>query len=83
MVIETNGATSGIGFLPRQDKKTSGIPTKYRISTSVDGKKWTSVKEGEFSNIKANPILQQVFLKQAIIPSLSNLNQRNLLKGMS
>jgi len=63
LVIETDGATSGIGFLPRQDKKTSGIPTKYRISTSVDGKKWTSVKEGEFSNIKANPILQQVFFE--------------------
>jgi len=63
LVIETNGQTSGIGFLPRQDKKTGGIPTKYKISTSVDGKKWISVKEGEFSNIKANPILQQVFFE--------------------
>jgi alpha-L-fucosidase len=61
IVVATEKPVSGIGFLPRQDGKNIGTPTHYKISTSTDGKTWTLVKEGEFSNIKANPILQQVF----------------------
>ncbi|WP_313672687.1 alpha-L-fucosidase [Sphingobacterium multivorum] len=61
IVVATDKPVSGIGFLPRQDGKNVGTPTHYKISTSTDGKTWTLVKEGEFSNIKANPILQQVF----------------------
>lgn len=61
IVVATDKPVSGIGFLPRQDGKNIGTPTHYKISTSTDGKTWTLVKEGEFSNIKANPILQQVF----------------------
>jgi len=61
IVVATDNPVSGIGFLPRQDGKTTGTPTHYKISTSADGKTWTLAKEGEFSNIKANPILQQVF----------------------
>lgn len=63
LVIETKEAATGIGFLPRQDGKTYGIPTQYIISSSTDGKKWNVVKKGEFSNIKANPILQQLFFE--------------------
>lgn len=63
LVIETKETATGIGFLPRQDGKTYGIPTQYMISSSTDGKKWNVVKNGEFSNIKANPILQQLFFE--------------------
>lgn len=63
ITIESIAPVSGIGFMPRQDGQTAGIPTRYTISTSTDGKNWKTVKEGEFSNIKANPILQQVFFE--------------------
>jgi len=54
---------SAIGYLPRQDGKLAGIITKYACYTSNNGKEWTEVANGEFSNIKANPILQYIPLK--------------------
>ncbi|MEQ8552546.1 MAG: alpha-L-fucosidase [Cyclobacteriaceae bacterium] len=49
---------SGFRYLPDQNKWSSGIITEYRFYASQDGVKWKLVNEGEFSNIKNNPVWQ-------------------------
>lgn len=81
IVVSTDKPVSGIGFLPRQDGKHVGTPTQYRISTSADGKKWTVAKEGEFSNIKANPILQQVFFDTNSATKFIKFEPKQFIEG--
>jgi alpha-L-fucosidase len=49
-----------VAYLPRQDKNKEGIIDQYKLSVSLDGKKWKQVSVGEFSNIAANPIEQVI-----------------------
>ncbi len=53
-------------YLPRQDGTSNGMTDRYRFELSRDGKRWVQVAEGEFSNIKANPIEQTVPLKSPV-----------------
>ncbi len=55
-------------YLPRQDGKTQGMTHKYLFEISADGKTWTTAAEGEFSNLRANPIEQTVKLNNAGSP---------------
>jgi alpha-L-fucosidase len=55
-------AISGFTYLPRQDNSFSGLIHKYVFKVSKDGVNWEKVAEGEFSNIKNNPIEQFVSL---------------------
>ena len=48
----------GFKYLPDQNKWSSGIITHYQFYVSADNKDWKLVSEGEFSNIKNNPLLQ-------------------------
>jgi alpha-L-fucosidase len=63
-IFELKGDVYALGYLPRQDGHTAGTATKYKIYTSQNKKQWELLKEGEFSNIKANPILQQIVFDQ-------------------
>jgi Alpha-L-fucosidase len=81
IVVATDKPVSGIGFLPRQDGKNVGTPTHYKISTSTDGKTWSLVKEGEFSNIKANPILQQVFFDTSNTTKFIKFEPKQFIDG--
>ncbi len=54
------------GYLPRQDKQAEGIVDQYVLYISIDGKEWTKVAAGEFSNIKSNPIEQPVVLAKPV-----------------
>ncbi|MGE5944358.1 MAG: alpha-L-fucosidase [Flavobacteriales bacterium] len=49
---------SGFRYLPDQNKWSSGIITTYQFYVSEDNKKWKLVDQGEFSNIKNNPVWQ-------------------------
>ncbi|WP_018614663.1 alpha-L-fucosidase [Segetibacter koreensis] len=49
---------SGFKYLPDQNWWASGIVTKYAFFVSSDGVEWTKAEEGEFANIKNNPLLQ-------------------------
>ncbi|WP_236973784.1 alpha-L-fucosidase [Membranihabitans maritimus] len=51
---------TGVKYLPDQGRYASGIASHYKILVSKDGKKWKEVSNGEFSNIKNNPIEQEV-----------------------
>ncbi|MGV3765515.1 MAG: alpha-L-fucosidase [Chitinophagaceae bacterium] len=51
-------AVAGFRYLPEQGKWGSGIITHYRFYVSVDGMNWILADEGEFSNIRNNPLWQ-------------------------
>ncbi len=51
---------TGFTFLPRQDKNSNGLIHSYRIQISNDGQNFVNCAEGEFSNIKNNPVQQVV-----------------------
>ena len=50
----------GFTYLPRQDGETQGMTSRYRFEISMDGKNWKAVSEGEFGNLRANPVEQQI-----------------------
>lgn len=50
-------------YLPRQDGTVNGMTDRYQFELSKDGKKWVKLAEGEFSNLRANPIEQVVPIK--------------------
>ena len=53
-------------YLPRKDGTTRAIIDQYEYHISMDGKSWTKVAAGEFSNIASNPIQQVVKLSKPI-----------------
>ncbi len=56
----------GFTYFPGQGRSSPGIILNYEFYTSLDGRNWKkAVQNGEFSNIKNSPILQEVtFAKQ-------------------
>jgi alpha-L-fucosidase len=48
---------AGFRYLPCQSRN-AGIITNYQFSVSSDNKQWSVADEGEFSNIKNNPLWQ-------------------------
>lgn len=57
-------SVKGFSYLPRQDGRTNGMTSRYVFELSEDGKKWTKVSEGEFGNLRANPVEQVVDFAQ-------------------
>ena len=51
---------SSFAYLPRQDGRTQGMTSRYRVEVSRDGHNWQRVAEGEFGNLRANPIEQHI-----------------------
>ena len=51
----------GFTYTPRTDNNLIGVITKYNFYISKDGKNWKEIiSNGEFSNIKNNPLKQAV-----------------------
>ena len=50
----------GFTYLPRQDNCLHGMVDRYGFAVSADGKTWTTASEGEFGNLRANPVEQTV-----------------------
>lgn len=55
-------AVEALTFLPRQDDTVHAVVDRYRLEWSNDGQTWSKPLEGEFSNIRANPVGQRVDL---------------------
>lgn len=51
---------NGLSYLPDQGRWATGIAERYTIHVSTDNKKWQLAAQGEFSNIRNNPISQKV-----------------------
>lgn len=82
LIFNTEGkAITGIGYLPRQDGKTEGIITKYAIYISDGNSQWTLLKEGEFSNIKANPVWARINLDKPVNSKFIKLVAKELTDG--
>lgn len=50
----------GFSYLPPQARWAYGTVSHYEFYISSDAKKWNLVSQGEFSNVKNNPILQEI-----------------------
>ena len=57
---------ASFSYLPRQDKKLAGVVDQYAFYGSIDGQQWKELSRGEFSNIRANPINQEIKLSAPI-----------------
>lgn len=68
-------------YLPRQDKKTEGIADQYIFYISADGVNWQKVAEGEFSNIKSNPLEQVVQLGHAVTSRYFRFSVQHVVAG--
>lgn len=49
----------GFDYEPREGG-FAGMTSGYEAFVSADGKKWEKVSEGEFGNLKANPVMQAI-----------------------
>ncbi|QJD97676.1 hypothetical protein HH214_18245 [Mucilaginibacter robiniae] len=68
-------------YLPRQDKSVIGLVDRYAFLISNDGKAWQQVTTGEFSNIKANPIVQTVTLPQHVTARFVQFKALHVIAG--
>jgi len=61
-VVDMGGERTlkGFTYLPRQDHTFHGMVDQYTFHTSLDGKTWSKAAEGEFGNLRANPVEQTV-----------------------
>ncbi|HAH22219.1 MAG TPA: alpha-L-fucosidase, partial [Prolixibacteraceae bacterium] len=69
----------GFRYLPDQNKWSSGIITNYRFYISQDNIEWKLVDEGEFPNIKNNPVWQS----KIILPVYARYIRLQALKNTS
>jgi alpha-L-fucosidase len=53
---------AALTVLPRQDGSAHAMVDRYRLEWSADGNTWSKPLEGEFSNLKANPVEQRIGL---------------------
>jgi alpha-L-fucosidase len=60
--VDTGGEKTlrGFTYLPRQDRITHGMVDQYTFQVSLDGTTWTTAAEGEFGNLRANPVEQTI-----------------------
>ena len=50
----------GFQYLPHNEPGAAGLIFKYEFEVSTNGKDWTPVIKGEFSNIRNSPVLQTI-----------------------
>ena len=55
---------AAFSYLPRQDGQTHGMTDQYKLELSTDGQSWKTAAEGEFSNLRANPVELKVHFKK-------------------
>ncbi len=61
LVVKFDRAVSleGFDYVPQKDG-FEGMASGYEAFVSVDGKKWRLCSEGEFGNLRANPVSQSI-----------------------
>ena len=62
--LQTDAQISEFTYTPDKKVGAKGVIFNYRFSVSADGKSWETVSEGEFSNIKNNPIPQTKYFQK-------------------
>lgn len=72
---------NAFSYLPRQDGKVEDMTDQYIFSVSQDGKKWRKVAEGEFSNLRANPIELKVDLDKTVKARFFRFTGKRAIEG--
>jgi len=62
--LQKDAQISEFTYTPDKKVGAKGVIFNYRFSVSADGKSWETVSEGEFSNIKNNPIPQTKYFQK-------------------
>ena len=62
--MECEMEITALSYLPRQNG-TGGIIKNYQLEVSTDNRTWTTIAEGEFANIRSNPVEQIITLNAA------------------
>jgi alpha-L-fucosidase len=62
--LQKDAQISEFTYTPDKKVGAKGVIFNYRFSVSADGKNWETVSEGEFSNIKNNPIPQTKYFQK-------------------
>ncbi len=62
--LQKDAQISEFTYTPDKKVGAKGVIFNYRFSISADGKNWETVSEGEFSNIKNNPIPQTKYFQK-------------------
>jgi len=70
-------------YLPRQDKQSAGIVDRYAFYVSADGSNWQKAAEGEFGNIRANPLEQLVPLDHPQTARFFKFQALHVIEGNS
>ncbi|MGL4854884.1 MAG: discoidin domain-containing protein, partial [Lentisphaeria bacterium] len=76
-----NTSFSGFSYLPRQDYIQHQMTTNYQFEISLDGKKWQRISNGEFGNLKANPIEQAIFFGKTFTAQFIRFTTLKSLEG--
>jgi len=81
VTLETTKPRSvlGISYLPPSN--SVGAIDKYKVLISSDAKNWQKVAAGEFSNIKANPVLQSVHFSTPVSARFIKLEALHTVDG--
>ncbi len=56
----------GFTYTPTQHRHLSGIVTHYALYSSSNGRNWSLVQQGEFSNVLNNPIEQRIWFNKTV-----------------
>lgn len=72
---------TAFSYLPRQDGSVDGMTDRYVFEVSADGKKWRKVAQGEFSNLRANPIEQKVDFDKTVKAAYIRFTGTRALEG--
>jgi len=62
--LQKDAQISEFTYTPDKKVGAKGVIFNYRFAVSSDGKNWETVSEGEFSNIKNNPIPQTKYFQK-------------------
>jgi len=62
--LQKDAQISEFTYTPDKKVGAKGVIFNYKFSVSADGKNWEMVSEGEFSNIKNNPIPQTKYFQK-------------------
>jgi alpha-L-fucosidase len=79
--LHEQASIGAFSYLPRQDKQMDGIVDLYAFAISDDGVNFREVAAGEFSNIRANPIVQEIRLRAPVSARYIRFTGRRAIKG--
>jgi alpha-L-fucosidase len=81
LMVDLGTARQLSSFTYQPLKDGTALIDKYSFYISADGKNWKSISSGEFSNIKANPIIQRVTFKTPVQTRYVRFQATNVLSG--